>query len=1093
MSDYCQHCSKLVRRNHRGILCDLCKYWFHLSCTSLLVDDYRKLANSSDDWFCRNCLSSLFPFNNLDDLEFINCLFNLIHSETFNIDYIKNSRQLSIISKSICSDDDIDPDLNLLHTNYKNSPYYLDTEFNDFIDKSSLSNANFSILHINARSLQYKINTLLGFLNNLKLSFSIIAVSETWANDSNEEFLNIPGYNKYLKSRINKPGGGVALYIKDNLSAVVRNDLTIFNDTDIDAVFVDIVNGLSTKVTVGAIYRPPGCDLISFNEKYCQLLDRLSSARNKCFIAGDFNINLLNYESHHETEQFLNNIFSHFQYPTIVRPTRFCSTNSTLIDNIFVNNVNDDYYAGLFISDISDHLPIFYISGIKLTHTTKMKTVVKSYRNFDNSSIDKFQHKLSEFNWFDKLSKTDVNSAYDDFLNFFSSAYNECFPLITKKIKFNNYCKPWITPSIVISIRKKNNLYKKWLIKKTNESLDNYKRYKNMLTTVLRNAEKLYYENRFTEIQDDIKSTWKLIKSLINDNKPKNESVDELSINGQVILDKQIIAHKFNEYFINIGNDLSKKIPNVPEKYTDYLKHLNVTKSFFCKPTNASEITDITSKLKACKSAGYDDIHPSVVKSVISTIANPLAHIFNLSLSSGIFPNNFKIAKVTPVFKNGDKKLLNNYRPISVLPVFSKILEKIMYSRLSSYLEINSFLTDKQYGFREKHSTYMALVDLIDKITNEIDNKKFSLGIFIDLSKAFDTINHTILLNKLNLYGIRGVANNWFRSYLHNRLQYVHLQNSNSSKLTVKCGVPQGSILGPLLFLIHINDITKVSNILNIIMFADDTNLFLSDTNLANLINTANFEVNKISTWFKANKLSLNISKTNYIVFRTKYKSIENCDGIKIDNIKLEQVYKTKFLGVIINQALSWDDHIHMIKQKIVKNTGIIYKIRKHLPQSVLISLYHTLIHPYLDYCNIVWAINKTTALNDLFICQKKIIRIVTNSKPRDHTVPLFKNLYILPVKSINDFQVACFVFRCFNNLIPAKFCSMFSTNSTVHSYNTRHKSNLKHNYHRLALRSHTVRIYGVMLWDSLSDELTKLTSVNYFRRHYKRLLISDL
>jgi len=132
MSDYCQHCSKLVRRNHRGILCDLCKYWFHLSCTSLLVDDYRKLANSSDDWFCRNCLSSLFPFNNLDDLEFINCLFNLIHSETFNIDYIKNSRQLSIISKSICSDDDIDPDLNFLHTNYKNSPYYWDTEFNDF-------------------------------------------------------------------------------------------------------------------------------------------------------------------------------------------------------------------------------------------------------------------------------------------------------------------------------------------------------------------------------------------------------------------------------------------------------------------------------------------------------------------------------------------------------------------------------------------------------------------------------------------------------------------------------------------------------------------------------------------------------------------------------------------------------------------------------------------------------------------------------------------------------------------------------------------------------------------------------------------------
>lgn len=454
-------------------------------------------------------------------------------------------------------------------------------------------------------------------------------------------------------------------------------------------------------------------------------------------------------------------------------------------------------------------------------------------------------------------------------------------------------------------------------------------------------------------------------------------------------------------------------------------------------------------------------------------------------------PDDLKIAKIIPVYKSDDKKIVSNYRPISVLPAFSKILEKLVYNRLLDFINQHNLLSKDQYGFRKNISTSMALIDLTDKISTSLENNEYTIGVFLDLAKAFDTVNHSILLDKLYHYGIRGIPFQWFQNYLSNRLQYVYLNNTNSDKLPITCGVPQGSILGPILFLLYINDLSTVTKLLTFIMFADDTNIFISGKNLDFITHIINSELTTVSTWFNANLLSLNIKKTNYILFSNK----TNPDiQILIGNEKVARVFQTKFLGIIIQANLKWKEHISLVANKTVKTLGVMNKIKHFLTSAYLKNLYQSLIEPYLTYCCIVWAKpDKSTALETLLKLQKRSVRIISHSWYRACSRPLFHKFSILSIYDLCLLQILVFVYKSINLLLPNSYTQYFTRTSDIHYYKTRgHKYNLYKINAQKTCRTNSIMCSGPKHWNKLPDIIKCAPSLKVFKNKVRDHILAS-
>ena len=872
------------------------------------------------------------------------------------------------IDKDGIYDEFFNPDSN--HVDMKNvqisCEYYTEDQFKKSA-KVQVPNS-FSFFHLNIRSIPQHYDQLTDYLSILNFSFSVMAFSETWLHDNITCLYPLENYRAIHSCRMTTSGGGVSLYILDHFNFKERKELSqYFENTSVEAVFVEIPSFLpldGESIIIGCIYRPPESDLAIFNDALYHTLEMICKERKKCVLLGDFNVNLLNSKQS-ATVDFLNALYSTYFYPSIHRPSRIASSSATLIDNILINFLNLEITSGLLLNDISDHLPVFQIIHVK-DKTLRNNLVQEEirYRKYSKRNVELFITSIKDVSWDIVLGLQEVEKAYQSFLMLFNPVFEKCFPMITiKKEKRKPKANPWFTTELRKHSLLKRKLYKKSILSPTPFNVQTYKECKNAFTQSLRYAKKKYFSDKFNQASSDIKSTWSVINQLLQRKTRQLTVPVEVLGNEGAPLNEREIANGLNDFFVNIGLSLAA---NINDSHAIPCSLIKGQFSPLCsfEPPTIAEVRGIVSNLKN-SAEGHDGFKSSFIKDIIDFIIQPLTHIFGLSLKSGIVPRDLKTAKVLPLHKSGDSNLFNNYRPISILPCFSKILEKLIYSRISDHLLQNNILYCHQYGFRKKYSTEQALLQLVNNISSALEDEKYVLGVFLDLTKAFDTVNHKILVSKLKRYGLQDVALKWFSNYLEDREQFVCINGCYSTKLKISVGVPQGSILGPLLFLIYINDLTMNCNNFLPILFADDTNLIASHRDLNTLVNHVNNELLDVFKWFQLNKLTLNIKKCNFMIFSNKNKTFpKEKPRILINGSEICQVTHTKFLGVIIDDHLNWKQHIDTVCMKSMKMLGILRKVCPFVLPSSHLTLYYSLVFPHLNYCNIVWASTHSTYIN---------------------------------------------------------------------------------------------------------------------------------
>ena len=529
----------------------------------------------------------------------------------------------------------------------------------------------------------------------------------------------------------------------------------------------------------------------------------------------------------------------------------------------------------------------------------------------------------------------------------------------------------------------------------------------------------------FMSKKNNIKQTWNTISVTLNKHRKNRDIPEKIVYNDKTLTNEQEIANSFNSFFASVGAQLSSSIEqsdNIPSFETYLDSNTRSHPNFRFIPVDEKLVLALITNLPNKTSSGIDNISNKLLKQIKHIIVQPLTLIINQSLTSGIYPDKFKISKVTPLHKKDDRTAISNYRPISLLPTMSKIIERVIHSQLYAYFNENNLITEQQYGFRPRHSTELAALKLTDTIMYELDRSLIPYAIFLDLSKAFDTLNYKILLYKLKYYGLGNVAYNLIENYLTNRQQQVKLGNTNSNLLPMCIGVPQGSILGPLLFSIYINDLPKTCPKFHCIMYADDTTLYsvLENFESNDVEREINCELDKVNLWLKANKLSLNVTKTKCMFFH-KRKTLPLIN-LSINNAKVENVIKFNYLGFMLDECLSWNAHIEMIGIKISKAIGIISHLKLIYPQRILFTLYNSLIISHMLYGILLWG--KSDNVHRIEKLQKKAMRIISYSRPLEHTEPLFKAFNLLKFNDIYTLKLLKFFYKLSNNSLPPYFDS---------------------------------------------------------------------
>lgn len=854
--------------------------------------------------------------------------------------------------------------------------------------------SNLSFLHFNARSAARKGDLISCFLSEFSFKFSFIFVSETWYHEDCTS-VDIDGYSLFVMNRINKRGGGVAIYTNNDNKCERICDYSVTTDD------YEILTLRTGNQILSVLYRPPDGSIEKFLDCLEDLFDYANINNLQLACGGDFNMNVLENDMAHKLNIRLQS--SGFNN-LITTPTRVTVTTSSALDLLITAIETPVYSAGTIAYDISDHCPVFMICESKVNRIN-VQCKPFTFQYISDKALETFKEDVRTYDWSEVLASSNVDTAYCKFMEVFTRIYSSYFPMKTscrsKKIR-----KPWVTPEHLKLIRNKNRSYFSFLKTRLEQKLKEFKTLRNKVNAVLRQAKNLYYQRLFSDIcKKRPDAIWKTINNVLGRNK-NSMCPDVINVNNTK-LSGRALADYFNNFFVNVA------IPHNVVSPTSSVFNYGIMDSIFLHPTDEAEVQTTITSLSNSKSLDADNLQVKPIKYVIEYIAPLLTHIYNLALESGIFPSTMKRAKVSVFYKGGDKNLATNYRPISILPVFSKGLEKIIFTRISNFLEKHNALTDAQFGFRKARSTETALLAMKETIVHNIENGDFTLGLFVDFSKAFDSLNHQILHKKLSSFGIRGTSLCLINSYLSNRSQFVCLNNTESCPLPIPRGVPQGSVLGPLLFNLYINDIVFIDEGVKFFIYADDSTVLVSGKDVNNLIVRCNSLLDRLAMWSEANCLRINVNKTKAVLFRARNKAFNQRNSLILNNNIIEVVNEHKLLGVWFSCHLSWDSHVRYVAHKLSSIAGAVSRCRMVMPVNVKLQIYYALFASQINYCSLVWGTTTKGNINKILLLQKRILRHIANVDRIFPTRNLFLQYNIIRFEHNYEFRILQSMYFC--------------------------------------------------------------------------------
>ena len=721
------------------------------------------------------------------------------------------------------------------------------------------------LLTLNIRSLRANFDELLPFLDGLidqfGAEFDVIALTETWIRHDEVDRYSLGGYTLYHQERNESRSGGVILYVKDGLACEVEG----VGATSFNALKLRIGAQGSPKLTVLLIYRFCGVSKRAF---VSELDTKLRVVTGPAMLVGDINLDILRPDSCNE---YLNLLASSGFQSLVNEPTRVGLTSSSCLDHVLLRGSsgrNSEISASCNVVPVSfsDHSAVLVdIRGVDGDGVRR----VESKKKLEVVDWEQLGKELSKINWSFLERLTNVDSAFKVFLDKITRAICSATTVKTLSSKTRKRA-PWASSELVKLANEKADLYK--LVKRYPEDEYLKSRLKEASKKVTRQSradKKAYYDKRLAKCGDDAKNYWRVINSVVGKRKEKLESLKVEDVSHRVDGNEKFLADKINNYFCNIAKKLSEKVTRTGLDENVGLGNRNSSSFGFVGFTESAVYNAIMSVANK-DSAGEDNIKIEVVKECAVLLVAPLTYLFNRSVQDGIFPTVLKTAVVVPVYKGGDKTEMTNYRPIALLSVFSKVFEILMKERILSFLTQNNFFGEKQFGFLPKKCTDDALVSQITEITENLEDGMKVAAVYLDITKAFDTVNHNILLNKLENCGFRGSILQWFSTYLKNRFQVVKLNGVMSDRIGIDSGVPQGSTLGPLLFLIYVNDLVKMNLRGSLYSFADDTAAVYVAKTKNELLEKINEDMGTLSSWFYNHRLFPNLSKTKLITFGYK-------------------------------------------------------------------------------------------------------------------------------------------------------------------------------------------------------------------------------